>query len=91
MDDARAIPSMSGHFLYSGSAQISTSDAMTGMGEFVAKVLGWCDDLDDERVEALRADWTAITNAEEEETAFCRAAGRLGLDPYAIHEWNPNW
>ena len=88
MDDAHAFPRMPGYFLYSGFAQFDALDAMTAMSDFVEKVLGWCSDLADDRVEMLRADWTAITNADAEEKAFCRGAGRMGLDPYAIDEWN---
>jgi hypothetical protein len=58
------------------------------MSEFVTKVLSWCDGLVDERLARLRADWAAITNADADEQAFCQAAGRMGLDPYAVHDWH---
>jgi hypothetical protein len=76
-------------FLSTGSAKLSRQDASTGLSEFVAKVLSWCGDSTDERVELLRADWDAITNSDREELAFCFAAGRLGLDPYCTRDWNP--
>jgi len=78
---------MPGYFLYSGLAELDTRDAMDRLGEFILKVLGWCDGIADARVGQLRADWNAITNADEDERAFCRAAGRMGLDPYAIDQW----
>lgn len=88
-DDPQAYPSASGHFLYSGFAQLELRPAMTAVSEFVSKVLAWCNGLTEARVERLRADWDAITGADEEEQSFCRAAGRLGLDPYAIGDWEP--
>ena len=88
-DDPQAYPSAPGHFLYSGFAQLELRPAMTAVSEFVSKVLAWCNGLTEPRVERLRADWDAITGADEEEQAFCRAAGRLGLDPYAIDDWEP--
>jgi hypothetical protein len=86
-DDPQTYPSAPGHFLYSGLAQFDTRQATTAVGEFVSKVLGWCDGVSDARIDRLRSDWDAITGADEQEQAFCRAAGRLGLDPYAIGDW----
>jgi Zn-dependent peptidase ImmA (M78 family) len=88
-DDASACPSMPGYFLNSGVARVETQSVMTACLEFVSKVLGWCQDSTDERVDRLKADWDAITNADIEEQSFSRAAGRMGLDPYAIDTWEP--
>ena len=35
---------------------------------------------------ALEEEWAAIRSADEAESSFCRAAGRLGWDPYAIDD-----
>ena len=86
-DDPQTCPNAPGHFLYSGFAQLDTRQAMTAVGEFVSKVLAWCDGVSDARIDRLRADWNAITGADGQEQEFCRAAGRLGLDPYAIGDW----
>jgi hypothetical protein len=80
---------MPGYFLNSGFAILDIGDVMAGLSEFVAKVLGWCEGLADSRIDRLQADWNAITNADAEERAFCRAAGRMGLDPYLIETWDP--
>ncbi len=76
-------------FVNRGLVQLEISDVEASLAEFVSKVLGWCSELSDVRVEQLRSDWLAITNADVEERTFCRAAGRLGLDPYALSEWEP--
>ncbi len=88
-DDAFAYPSMPGYFLYDGQATLETRDVMAGMSEFVAKVLGWCEGLEEPRVDQLRADWSAITDMDMEELEFCRAAGRMGLDPFSVETWEP--
>jgi Zn-dependent peptidase ImmA (M78 family) len=87
-DDDHSYRSMPGYFLNDGLATIHTRDVITGMSEFVVRVLGWCEGLVDSRVDRLRADWNAITDADAEERAFCRAAGRMGLDPYCIETWD---
>lgn len=88
-DDALANPSMPGYFLYAGVERLDRQDVMAAAGEFVAKVLSWCDGVTDGRVDRLRADWDAITSADPDEQAFCRAAGMMGLDPYYLADWNP--
>ena len=35
---------------------------------------------------ALEEEWAAVQSADEEESSFCRAAARLGWDPYAIDD-----
>ena len=34
----------------------------------------------------LEAEWTAVQSADDDESSFCRAAARLGWDPYAIED-----
>ena len=86
-DDTDAFRSMPGYYLNSGFATIRTIDGMSGMSEFVNRVLKRCETLQDTRVDGLRSAWSAITNADKDEQDFCRAAGRMGLDPYATDEW----
>jgi hypothetical protein len=78
---------MPGYFLNGGLGQLDAREAIDGVSEFISKVLGWCEGIADPRVDQLRADWSAITNADKDEQAFCRAAGRLGQDHYAIDQW----
>lgn len=54
---------------------------------FVSTVLDWCDSIEDGRVSRLQEDWKAIRGAGAEERDFCEASGRMGLDPYCVHEW----
>jgi hypothetical protein len=35
----------------------------------------------------LELDWNAILNLDPAERSFCEGAGRIGLDPFALHEW----
>ena len=35
---------------------------------------------------ALEEEWAAVRSADDEESSFCRAAARLGWDPYAIDD-----
>lgn len=57
---------------------------------FIDDVLTHIDELrfSDERTEALRSDWAAIRSPGASEAEFCRAAGRLGLDPYDTATWS---
>lgn len=57
---------------------------------FIDDVLTHLDELGyaDERTEALRSDWAAICSSGASEAEFCRAAGRLGLDPYETSTWS---
>jgi hypothetical protein len=87
-DDAGAFPNMPGYFLYGGGTTLSTREVAKELGEFVTKVLGWCNGLQDERVESLRREWMAITDADDDERTFCESAGRMGLNPYEIDSWH---
>lgn len=86
-DDWDAPTHMPGYFVNSGSWLLDRREVEAGLREFVAKVLHWCDDINDIRVEQLKNNWAAITNADREEQAFCQAAGCMGLDPYALDQW----
>ena len=57
------------------------------LASLVEGVLCKLDGSNDERVAALHADWQAICAASPDEAEFCRAAGRLGLDPYDLDDW----
>ena len=81
-DKDGTLPHMPGEFTGHGSEWVPTQVAQDALGEFVRKVLGRVAGLEDERVQALRSDWQAIENADEDEAEFCAAAGRIGIDPY---------
>mgnify|MGYP000058203346 CR=1 FL=1 len=68
-------------------ASMDRATARTDLARLVESVLCKLDGSHDERVAALAADWQAICNASPDEAEFCRAAGRLGLDPYDLDDW----
>jgi|GEM_PF-716676 len=80
-------PGVPVEFIEDVEGTISREDVRDALGEFVEGVLQKLSDCDDERVADLRTDWQAIRDASLEEAEFCRAAGRLGLDPYDPEAW----
>ncbi len=70
-------------FVESGQEWIERDDVASGLSHLVTAVVSR---LDESGIHGthLQADWRAITQADREEREFCQAAGRLGLDPYAI-------
>jgi hypothetical protein len=78
---------MPGPFLYGSSTTIDAREAEDALRSFVGTVVRWIEESTDFRAINLRDNWRAITNADPEEAAFCRAAGRMGLDPYDTSSW----
>lgn len=79
------IPDASVRFLSGGNALLPARVFVEALRDFVNAVTAR---LDESRVTGttLHQQWTAIENAEVEEREFCRAAARLGADPYAIDD-----
>ena len=80
---AEDLPGQHLSFPASGSAWLTTSEAQEALSGLISSVV--------ERLEQqgivdtrLQHDWQAILNADQEEEAFCRCAGSLGLDPYSL-------
>jgi hypothetical protein len=71
----------------SGYALLDRAHVEMEMREFVAEVLRMAEGVNDQRVDQLKRDWEAIVSADVSERQFCEAAGRMGLDPYAVEEW----
>lgn len=86
-DSENAYSTMPGQFLFGSSVRLDPRDVEDALREFVITVLRWLEEEPDPRVSRLQANWEAIANASPEEVAFCRAAGRLGLDPYQLSSW----
>jgi hypothetical protein len=86
-DPDEAYQTMPGPFLYGSSAALDMEGAEDTLRAFVVTVLRWIERSTDLRAIRLRDNWTAIISADDQETAFCRAAGRMRLDPYD----NPLW
>lgn len=86
--DALPVPAhLPGYFLDSGWAEVERSDMESALTEFVHSVLERVSSNENSRLSDLRKTWDAITSAAAPEAAFCRAAGRLGLDPYDTEAW----
>ena len=83
-DEDDAYPNMPGQFLYSSRELLDRAGVESAFSEFITKVLSWSGQgTDDSRVDVLRRNWEAISDANPAEKAFCDAAGRLGLNPYS--------
>jgi hypothetical protein len=80
-------PQLPGFFLGYGRELIDATSAEENFKDFVRQVLNRLRDVDDERASDLHSNWEAIERADEAEVAFCRAAGRLGLDPFEAESW----
>ena len=78
---------MPGPFLYGSSDSLNIHEAEDALRSFVVTVLRWLEDVPESRADRLRANWQAITDADPQEAAFCKAAGRMGLDPYESSSW----
>ncbi len=76
---------------YLDQANVTTprADAITSLGQVIRWTLDALRDTDTEIARWLRSRWTALQNSNQEaaEAEFCRAAGRLGLDPYDTGQW----
>ncbi len=81
----RDLPTCRVRFLNEGRAVIETSLLKERIRAFIRSVLTR---LENECVVApfLAEEWEAIESADHEEASFCKAAARMGLDPYSIGE-----
>jgi hypothetical protein len=89
-DDEDAYPHMPGYFVESGRVSLDRGEVQSTLWEFISGVIRRLDGESDERVGRLRQAWEAVIAADPEEEAFCRSAGRMGLDPYEIDHWEPS-
>lgn len=77
-------------FLHDIDVSLDRDELRGALTRVVEAVLTRLEGMDEPRVAALRADWLAICSASAPEAEFCRAAGRLGLDPLDVPSWPPN-
>jgi hypothetical protein len=68
-----------------GEDWLDKADFRESCEEFVDAVVRRLDGVGIEGT-PLQVDWNAIRNADSEEAAFCRTAGGLGWDPYALDD-----
>ncbi len=77
------IPSAGIRFLAGGHAELPREAVFDPVGGFVDAVVARLDDCGLSGT-TLHEEWSAIQNADAAEQEFCRAAARLGADPYAV-------
>jgi hypothetical protein len=72
-------------FVSNGVALARTDSVMEGFAQLVNHVL---ERLAEERLPKTHfaEEWEAIAHTSDEEQEFCRAAARLGLDPYSVSD-----
>lgn len=78
------IPHSPLEFVSSGNVYCTRSDLVESLSELVSKVVARLDALEIANTQ-LQEEWASIQDADEDELAFCRAAGALGLDPFAVN------
>ena len=90
-DEASTFPHMPAHFLEEGSIALTRSQVEDAFTEFLNQVEERLDECDDVDARAWIEDWEAIkaVAVDVEESTFCSAAGRLGLNPHRTEEWPP--
>ena len=77
-----SMPNMPGEFISDGVEQLDPQATEVSLGQFVNHTLGRVEDVPDDRVNQVAAQWSVIQNADVEEREFCILAGRMGMDPY---------
>jgi hypothetical protein len=76
-------------YLDEGTQQVPRQEAVLALGGLIQATLTACQGLVDSEVTWMRDRWSQVQQsmAEAGEAEFCRAAGRLGLDPYDVLDW----
>jgi hypothetical protein len=72
-------------FISDGAAICSPSSTESALAGLVENVLARLDEVGIEE-STLAGEWRAVTSVDPEEAAFCIAAAKLGLDPYAMDD-----
>jgi len=78
-------PTWAVRFLGHGKAVLPAREVEAGLRDLIETVILRLDHLG-VRDTALHEEWQAVTSADADEQAFCRAAATLGLDPYSLDE-----
>jgi len=84
------LPNMPAQFLTHGIEQLTVEETIDVFGKLVDEVLCRLDGVSDGRLVDLRNLWQIIKNADQEEIAFCKAVGRMGINPYDQDEVTPD-
>ncbi|WP_261555706.1 hypothetical protein [Frankia tisae] len=72
-------------FASSGQALVPSEEARGALAGVVQRILDRLAESDIGKT-PLSVEWAEIGSADEDEQEFCRAAARLGLDPYSVDE-----
>lgn len=86
-DPSRHYPATPVEFVTSIEGAVEREQTRIDLAGLVDRVLRRLDGFEDPRLEVLRADWDLICTASPDEAEFCRAAGRVGLDPHDVETW----
>jgi hypothetical protein len=70
-------------FIQKGRTVLDSSVVEEALAQFVDRVITRLDERG-VRETPLQSDWSSILHQDSEETAFCNAAGAMGLDPFDI-------
>jgi hypothetical protein len=81
-DQPGSLPNMPGEFLNDGIESIDAGATELALAKFINQTLNRLEGIDSDRVMRAAGQWHAIQNADDDETEFCKLAGRMGLDPY---------
>ncbi len=65
-----------------GDEVLDADQCRMTLSQFIDDTLARVRDLGDDRVRDLHSLWQAIRSAGQDESDFCRLAGRFGVDPY---------
>ncbi|MGH7142850.1 MAG: hypothetical protein ACREJ2_01805 [Planctomycetota bacterium] len=93
-DPEDAYPQMPGYFPDGGRVELEPADVKSALHTFIDGVERRVADDPTDRAMGFRERWQAIKNSsllsKQDETTFCRAAGKMGLDPYDLTTWKPD-
>ena len=82
LPDSRTSPHSAVRFTGEGETHVGVADAEHGVAEAIRNVVERLHDVDAPEVAALRENWAAVEEANEQERQLCEWAARLGIDPY---------
>ncbi|WP_144120902.1 ImmA/IrrE family metallo-endopeptidase [Catellatospora sichuanensis] len=70
-------------FAANGNATLKTDDVLSGLAAVVEHVLERLAESGQKKTQ-LAEEWSSIASLDDEESAFCTAVARLGLDPFSV-------
>lgn len=86
-DEPDAFPHMPGQFVGADRVHLPVDEVQIALREFLAGVVARLNGLGHAEAVQLKNNWQSISEADPDESAFCRSAGKIGLDPYCLSDW----